>query len=96
MEYQRIIDMLAAADAELKIVIAGNHDITLDGNFYKRVGESLYHSNQPEDLDEVKEMWTGFKARQAGIIYLEEGTRTFNLKNGAKLRVGHLFFMSAI
>lgn len=89
MEYQQIIDMLAAADAELKIVIAGNHDITLDESFYKSIGKTLYHPNSPENVDEVKEMWTGTKARQAGIIYLEEGTRTFILNNGAKLTVGY-------
>ena len=88
MEYQQIIDMLAAADAELKIVIAGNHDITLDESFYKSIGKDLYHHNRPENVDEVREMWTGSKARQAGIIYLEEGMRTFNLRNGAKLTVG--------
>lgn len=33
-EYRVTLDMLKAADAELKIVIAGNHDLTLDANYW--------------------------------------------------------------
>lgn len=86
-EYQQMLSAFREADAELKIVIAGNHDITLDENFYRRVGESLFHPGNPEDLEKVREMWTGWEAKQAGIIYLDEGTRSFQLKNGAKFTV---------
>lgn len=87
-EYQLMIDVLEAADAELKIVIAGNHDITLDEDFYREAGKT-FHPYTPEDLTKVRDMWTGWKAKQAGIIYLEEGTRTFQLRSGAKFTVGH-------
>ncbi len=86
-EYQGIFDFLSEADAELKIVIAGNHDITLDEEFYKEIGQRLFHPNMPEDLSQVREMWTGSQARQAGIIYMDEGMRTFQLKNGARFTV---------
>lgn len=33
--YRAIIRWLATSDAELKIVIAGNHDIDLDGGYYR-------------------------------------------------------------
>lgn len=86
-EYQEMLNVFKEADAELKLVIAGNHDITLDESFYRTMGETLFHPMNPEDLGKVKEMWTGWEAKQAGIIYLDEGTRTFQLKNGAKFTI---------
>lgn len=86
-EYLEIFDVLAAAEAKLKIVIAGNHDTTLDDDFYREIGQTRFHRNRPESLSKVKDLWTGERAMQAGIIYLEEGTRKFQLTNGAQLTV---------
>lgn len=86
-EYEEMIDTLTKVEAELKIVIAGNHDITLDENFYEKTGKKRMHRNHAEDLSIVRELWTGDKAKQANIFYLEEGTRTFVLKNGARFTV---------
>ena len=85
-EYDVMIDMLKAADAELKIVIAGNHDITLDQEFCNGPGKNRYRRAN-EDLKKVRHLWTGEEARKAGIVYLEEGTRTFTLSNGAVFTV---------
>lgn len=85
-EYEKMIDMLAKAEAELKIVIAGNHDVTLDEHYYHSYGH-LMHRHKPEDLNAVKEIWTGAKAKQANIVYLDEGTKAFSLSNGAKFTV---------
>ena len=84
-EMQETISMLKEADAELKIVIAGNHDITLHREFYKDQWEEFH--TKPQNVDEVKEMWTGEEARKAGIMYVEEGINTFGLSNGAKFTV---------
>ncbi|MCJ1464134.1 hypothetical protein MMC07_002747 [Pseudocyphellaria aurata] len=86
-EYQQMLNTFRHADAELKIVIAGNHDITLDESFYGEIGGSLFHLGKQEDVTKVREMWTGWEAKQAGIVYLEEGTRTFHLRNGAKFTI---------
>lgn len=86
-EYEKTLNVLNQADAEIKIVIAGNHDITLDESFYNGAGRMLFHQSRSEDLNQVKEMWTGWKAKQAGIVYLEEGVKTFKLKNGARFTV---------
>ncbi|RDW70592.1 metallophosphatase domain-containing protein [Aspergillus mulundensis] len=37
-EHKAMLDLLKSHPAELKIVIAGNHDITLDEEYYNRVG----------------------------------------------------------
>lgn len=86
-EYLEVFDVLAEADAKLKIVIAGNHDITLDEDFYKEIGQTMFHHNRPENLSKVRDLWTGERAKQAGIVYLDEGARKFQLTNGAELTV---------
>ncbi|KAL8697652.1 MAG: hypothetical protein Q9224_002202 [Gallowayella concinna] len=86
-EYETMVDLLSKADAQLKIVIAGNHDVTLDEEYYESTGKRRFHRNIGEDLTEIKELWTGEKARKAGIVYLEEGIRTFTLTNGARFTI---------
>jgi hypothetical protein len=90
-EYEKTIDMLGSIEADLKLVIAGNHDITLDEAYYQRKGPYMHrHNEYDEDLPrKAKELWLGDRARAAGITYLEEGTYSFILKNGARLRVCH-------
>ena len=67
-------------------MIAGNHDMTLQKDLYlKRLKNK--HRNLPEDVDAIRELWTGKDARNAGIMYLEEGVRTFELSNGARFTV---------
>ncbi len=85
-EYERVLSFLKTAPAELKLVIAGNHDITLHKELYlKRLKKK--HRNIAEDTDAIREMWTGEEARSAGIVYLEEEVRTFELGSGARFTV---------
>ncbi|KAI4215705.1 MAG: hypothetical protein LQ351_001692 [Letrouitia transgressa] len=86
-EYERMFELLKKADAEVKIVIAGNHDITLDPEYYHTIGKNWMHRRIAEDTDLVKEIWTGSEARAAGITYLEEGVKSFELSNGAKFTI---------
>lgn len=67
------ISMLSAFNAELKLVIAGNHDISLDKDA----------STRPEMLQthrKVINMWTGHVAKAANIHYLTEGFRKWALR----------------
>ncbi|KAI4134770.1 MAG: hypothetical protein LQ341_005969, partial [Variospora aurantia] len=82
-EHETAFETVRGAPAELKIVIAGNHDITLDEAYYRRTGAKRFHRNMPEDTAEAREIWTGEKAREAGVVYLEEGIRRFTLRSGA-------------
>ncbi|KAH7117111.1 Metallo-dependent phosphatase-like protein [Dendryphion nanum] len=88
-EYEQTLSMLRSIDAPLKLVIAGNHDISLDSEFYARRGQSMQRLRSPDpDLPRrARELWTGQRAREAGIVYLEEGVYEFGLGNGARLRV---------
>lgn len=85
-EYKGILDFLKTAPAELKVVIAGNHDITLHEDFYNSGGKKK-HGRRPENVQNIKEMWTGEEAKKHNIVYLEEGVKEFVLKNGARFTV---------
>ncbi|KAF2256869.1 ser/Thr protein phosphatase family protein [Trematosphaeria pertusa] len=88
-EYEQALEMLKGIEADLKLVIAGNHDISLDEAYYKRKGQHMQRLREPDDdmPMRARELWTGEKAREAGVTYLDEGTHIFTLKNGARLRV---------
>jgi predicted phosphodiesterase len=91
-EYGKALDMLESVDAELKLVIAGNHDISLDEAFYERRGMYMQRLKEPDHTlpRRARELWTGERARKAGVVYLDEGMYTFTLGNGARLRVSLL------
>jgi predicted phosphodiesterase len=99
-EYEKTLNLLSDIDADLKLVIAGNHDITLDDVYYRRKGPHMHSQTNPgysEDLPtKARDMWMGERAASAGVTYLEEGTHSFTLKNGAKLRVGELTIFGLI
>lgn len=78
------IKMLGTIEAELKLVIARNHDISLDKTCrVEGMSEEEYALHHQAALD----VMTGSLAKEAGVTYLEEGTGTFTLDNGAKFTV---------
>ena len=91
-EYKASIRLLKGIHASLKLVIAGNHDFTMDiPAFRKKVADA-----RPSlDPDLVKKVYGDYgDARQmfedataAGIIFLDEGNHQFVLENGAILNV---------
>lgn len=91
-EFHRTIDLLRRLPAPLKLVISGNHDLTLDRpTFKKRINEAL-QPIEPELVErnfgadgEARRLIDG--ARDAGVIFLDEGNHEFALANGALLRV---------
>jgi len=99
-EYHQALDMLKKIDAPVKLVIAGNHDRTLDKEWMKRNPFNLDLS-----LDERKAVWQQAtdlwfakdgRAVREGVQMLEEGTHLIHLKNGAQLRVLMTFYSNCI
>lgn len=88
-EHEVVVDMLKKdVDAEIKIVIAGNHDLTHDRKFYAERGVRRHGSARLEDPDAIRALYTDEAAKEAGIVYMEEEVQTFTLKsNGAKFTV---------
>ena len=73
--------MLSTIKAELKLVIAGNHDIDLDRDFFNQ------YEGLTRDHEEVVNLWNDPTTRASGIVFLEEGTHSFVLESGAKFTV---------
>ncbi|KAI0838206.1 Metallo-dependent phosphatase [Hypoxylon sp. FL0890] len=90
-EFRKTLDLLRSIKAPLKLVIAGNHDFTMDTpTFEKKISES--EALDPElvrkfygDYDEARQLFED--ARADGIVLLNEGTHSFNLDNGAAMTV---------
>ena len=91
-EYRASIRLLKDIHAPLKLVIAGNHDFTMDvPAFRKKVADA----RPPLDPDLVRKVYGDYgnarqmfeDARAAGIIFLDGGSHQFTLENGAVLTV---------
>jgi len=88
--YRRTISLLRSVPAEIKLVIAGNHDKTLDGQYWSSHVKRMRARGQNVDPDlhrHAKQLWTSDELRGSGIFYLEEGTRKFTLRSGATFTV---------
>ncbi|GLB02013.1 hypothetical protein AtubIFM57258_000426 [Aspergillus tubingensis] len=90
-EFQTTIKQLQRLKAPIKLVIAGNHDFTLDTPTFKQKIREAGLKNDPSvrkvygDYEEVR---TLFKNEQDnGIILLDEGTHSLTLPNGALLNI---------
>lgn len=90
-EYRGSLAMLKAMPAELKLVIAGNHDLSLHRQYYlgtTSMSPRLLDDNyDPKKADIAEEIWTGKEAKDAGVTYLTEGLHTFTLSNGAHFTI---------
>jgi hypothetical protein len=69
--------------AELKLIIAGNHEISLDRQYY------LSEGGLEADHEKARSLVSGSdsEAEKNGVIYLDEGTHEFTLKSGANFRI---------
>ena len=95
--YKKVLKMLGSIDAELKLVIAGNHDIDLDQNWWMTHldddddddddGEGGGLATDPNQNEAAIKIMTDPLAAQAGVTYLNEGTHSFTLKSGAQFSV---------
>ncbi|KAL9087170.1 MAG: hypothetical protein Q9165_006821 [Trypethelium subeluteriae] len=74
---QESLTFLLSINAELRLVIAGNHDTLLDQSYVQGHGEeSSSHEEAVKIMNETP-----------GITYLSEGTHTFTLTNGASFNI---------
>tara|TARA_R110002003_G_scaffold73_4_gene6833 strand:+ start:30419 stop:31231 length:813 start_codon:yes stop_codon:yes gene_type:complete len=73
------VQALAKIKAELRLVIAGNHEISLDNKY------SLGEGGKLEDYERAHEVTSG--ASKSGVTFLNEGTHTFTLSSGATFRI---------
>jgi hypothetical protein len=89
-EYRASIRFLQALNAPLKLVIAGNHDFTMDIPAFQ---EKVAEARPPLDPELVEQVYGCYgEARRilddaTGLTFLDEGTHSFRLQNGAFLTV---------
>jgi hypothetical protein len=97
-EYNKTLDMLASIDAPVKLIIAGNHDRTLDKTWAKNHEKSFWGKKWEDVYEEAREMWFGAEGRavKEGVRMLEEGIHEVKLGNGGVLKVSHLFVILSI
>jgi hypothetical protein len=89
-EFKSAIKALQAMNAPLELMIAGNHEFTMDLPAFHHKIKSANLSFDPRHIEST--YGTDGEARrlfspETGITFLEEGTHTFRLSNGALLRV---------
>lgn len=85
--FKKALKMLARIDAELKLVIPGNHDLELDKSYWEAQSDYDGGANELDVHRQAVEVMTGSLAAEAGVTYLSEGTHMFKLSNGAKFTI---------
>jgi predicted phosphohydrolase len=85
--FERAMEHIKSVPCELKLVIAGNHDLQLDPIWIRK-------NAAEESLDIIEELEWGRKCYEHmkslephGIYYLSEGVHEFTLKSGARFKV---------
>jgi hypothetical protein len=93
-EFRAAISMLKAIDAPVKLVIAGNHDFTLDDKAFTNTRREISSTiDEPAlkrtygDLREARALFDTEEVRAAGITFLDEGIHRITLANGALMTV---------
>ena len=68
------VSWLEKADFECKLVVAGNHDLTLDTDFFEQYGK-YFHNKSPQDPAQCQALLT----QSASLIYLQHTGREIKL-----------------
>ncbi|KAK4904524.1 hypothetical protein LTR49_026044 [Elasticomyces elasticus] len=87
-EYEKTLSLLASVDAELKFVIAGNHDVTIDPDYWRARGPEIAGADYSSSTAAAAmKLMKGRKAQLNGVEFLHEGVHSFQLRSGAKFTV---------
>jgi hypothetical protein len=86
--------MLKTIDAPVKLVIAGNHDFTLDDRAFSNIRQEISNTihglalkHTYGDLGEARALFDTEETKAAGILFLDEGIHRIPLANGALMTV---------
>ncbi|KAI1390526.1 Metallo-dependent phosphatase [Hypoxylon trugodes] len=77
-ELSKQVAWLEKADFECKLVIAGNHDITLDTAFFEQYGD-YFHNNTPQNITDCQNLLKLSKS----LTYLEHSSCTIRLTSSS-------------
>ena len=76
--------MLESVEADLKLVIAGNHDISLDKDDWLSQGGAEADATRAQALIAPS---ASSEASKNGVTFLSEGTHSFTLPSGAIFKI---------
>ncbi|KAL0955416.1 hypothetical protein HGRIS_001663 [Hohenbuehelia grisea] len=77
------MDWLYALPHKVKIIIAGNHDLTLHEGWYDD-NFQRWHRNGKEDLKPILDMLRGPEAQAARLVYLQDESHSFQTKRDGR------------
>jgi Icc-related predicted phosphoesterase len=83
-EFRAGISQMEAINAPLKLIIAGNHDFALEASRLQALDDALVEKEYG-DYGAAREIMN--EAKDKGIFFLDEGSHSFRLQNGALLEV---------
>ncbi|KAK6004880.1 hypothetical protein QM012_007659 [Aureobasidium pullulans] len=95
-EYKQTINLLKQISAPIKLVVAGNHDFTLDDAMYRQQLANSYLPLPPGDhsvksiygdFGEARALFDAERTSDSGILLLDEGTHDIELANGISLNI---------
>ncbi|KAF8876847.1 Metallo-dependent phosphatase [Infundibulicybe gibba] len=83
-EFRKTIEWLCSLPHKRKIIIAGNHDLTLDSEWYD-CNYVRWHSREgKQDFQSIMDLLKGPDAVDAGLVYLQDEEYKFQAKPGGK------------
>lgn len=78
--FKKALEALSKCPAELKLVIPGNHDVSLDPAWW---ANNLDDDDDPAEPERARELFASFASK--GVRLLEEGTHKISLQDGRSL-----------
>lgn len=90
-QYHSTLDALKEIRAPTKLVIAGNHDLSLDKDFVLCHMRKNHQTQAEADrqVKQARDLWTDAngRAKLEGVTLLDEGVHQIRLDNGALVRL---------
>ncbi|EPQ58009.1 Metallo-dependent phosphatase [Gloeophyllum trabeum ATCC 11539] len=85
-DFQTSMGWLYELPHPTKIIIAGNHDLTLHRGWYEQNYDRWHRKKMesPQKVEPIYELLKGEKAKKARLVYLEDEEYTFQAKEGGR------------
>ncbi|RDB16571.1 Metallophosphoesterase domain-containing protein 1 [Hypsizygus marmoreus] len=83
-EFRKTVDWLCGLPHKVKIIIAGNHDITLHEGWYDKNPLRWHRDVGKQDRAAILQLLKGPRAVASGLVYLESEEHVFQVKDGGR------------
>ncbi|KAF9255844.1 Metallo-dependent phosphatase [Marasmius fiardii PR-910] len=83
-DFEKTMEWICRLPHRVKVLIGGNHDLTLHTRWYDDNWDRWHYRIGKQDIKPIMELLKGPKAKNAGVIYLEDEATTFQAKEGGR------------